>query len=61
MSDADGHHWSDASFGMAFGLPLGWHLDITMVHLNSYFWFGGFGFIYTSEPIPGRLNRVRCF
>ena len=42
-------------------LPLGWHLDITMVHLNSYFWFGGFGFIYTSEPIPGRLNRVRCF
>ena len=54
MSDAYGHHWSDASFGMAFGFHYG-------VYLSSYFWFGGFGFAYTSEAIPGRLRWVRCF
>ena len=32
MSDADGHHWSDAFFGMAFGLHNG--------VFEFVFWFG---------------------
>ena len=46
-------------FGMAFGRYSG--------VFEFVFWFGdcincnfGFGFFYTTEPIPGRPNRVRC-
>ena len=60
MSDADGHHWSDAFFGMAFGLYSG---------VSEFvFWFGDcincnldLALFYTTEPIPGRPNRVRYF